>query len=383
MQVARFYGDRGITLSSGYMQYVWDTEGRRYIDAHTGHGVAFLGHSNPRIMERVKETLTHAAFNGLSFKTSLEEEALEGLSKIAPSHLDTVIFQNTGSEAVEAALKLAWAHTGKTRIVAFKNSFHGRTLGALSVTWNPRYRRGFPVLAETVFAPYNAGAEELSKHITRGTAAVIVEPIQGEGGVVPGEPSFLKTVEKLARESGALLIVDEVQTGYGRTGRTWSHMKAGIEPDILLAGKAVGGGVPVSLVMTRSDIAVSLKGGRHGSTHAGNPLALAAAAASSRLLLEDDVASKAAEKGALLKSLLARLAGHAAVRSIRGEGLMLGVELRFKPEPILKCLQARGVLALKAGLTVVRLLPPYMITREDIQQISTSLGECIGLEHSG
>lgn len=384
LSLFRFYGSKGITLDRGFMQYLWDVNGRKYLDANTGHGVAFLGHSNPAIVDAVSRQFKQLATPGLSFKSILEERVLDALSKIAPAGTDTVLFLNTGAEAVEAALKIAWAYTGKRRIVAFRNSFHGRTLGALSVTWNPRYRKGFPILEDVAFAPYNSDEEVIGEYVDSDTAAVIVEPVQGEGGVIPGAPGFLDKLYKSTRETGALLIVDEIQSGFGRTGRVWSYMKSQAKPDIILAGKSVGGGYPVSLLFTREEIASSLRGGRHGSTFAGNLPAMAAVEASINVFLEDDVPGKALRSGErLLGQLERRLDGSSAVRSIRGEGLMIGVELRYRPEPVLRCLQEEaGVLALKAGATVVRFLPPYMITGEDIERIADGVESCVSREYS-
>ncbi len=361
------------------MQYVWDDRGRRYIDAHTGNGAAFLGHANPAIAGRVSEALGELAACSLSFDCPHREEAVRALSRVAPPHMGAVAFANSGAEAVEAALKMAWAHTGRRLVAAFRGSFHGRTLGALSVTWNPRYRRGFPVV-EAVFLPYNSDPAEAHSAITKlgpRLAAVIVEPVQGEGGVVPGEREFLRAVGEAARESGALLVVDEIQAGFGRTGRVWAHEHYGLEPDIVTAGKALGGGLPVSAVLARGELAGALEGGRHGSTHAGNPAAMAAVAAAVDVLLSDDVPARAREAGSRLASRLrGLLEGRRAVRGVRGLGLMLGVDLRANPAPTLRCMQERGVLASKAGVSVVRLLPPYMLSPGDVEEVASVVAEC-------
>jgi acetylornithine/LysW-gamma-L-lysine aminotransferase len=307
----------------------------------------------------------------------VQDEALEKLSKIAPRGLDTVAFTNSGAEAVETALKMAWAYTGRRRIVAFRGGFHGRTVGALSVTWSPAYRRGFPLLGDVRFAEYNS-PEAVEEAVDESVAAVIVEPVLGEGGVVPASREFMRAVEEAARRSGALLIVDEVQTGFGRCGRVWCHELYGVKPDILVAGKALGGGFPVAAVFAGWDVARSLPGGRHGSTFGGNPLALAAVSAAVDVLLGDSVPSRAEAAGRLLLSRLReQLEGVRAVRSVRGVGLMAGVELRFPPGRVLECLQSTGVLALKAGATVVRLLPPYMVTPGDVEVLAGAVRSCI------
>ena len=379
MKLLRYYGDRRLRIVKARMQYVWDDKGTRYLDAHTGHGVAFLGHNNPRIVDRLRRQVEELMVCNLSFKCSVQDEVLEKLSHIAPPGLDTVAFANSGAEAIETALKMTWAYTGRRRIVAFRGSFHGRTLGALSVTWNPSYRRGFPVLGDVVFLQYNAEPSVVEEEFPDDVAAVIIEPVLGEGGVVPAQRGFIKTVEQVAKERGALLIIDEVQTGFGRTGKTWCHEYYGVRPDIIVAGKAIGGGFPVALVMAGQEVAEKLVGGRHGSTYAGNPLAMAAVSAAVDVLIEDSVALKAREAGRkLVTGLQERLKGVKPVRDIRGLGLMVGVELRFNPQPVLQCLQdSMNVLALRAGTTVVRFLPPYMVTSSDLEALVDGLYECI------
>ena len=382
VELVRFQEHRGLRVLRGEMQYVWDDQGRRYLDAHTGHGVAFLGHSNPKVVSRICEQARRIITLTPAFTTELEEPLREALGKIAPRGLSSVFFQNSGAEAVEAALKLAWAYTGREKIVAFKNSFHGRTHGALSLTWNPKYRKGFPLMGNVVFGEYNSGEEALSKIIDDSTAAVVVEPVQGEGGIVPASKEFMQAIRKLTRETGALLVFDEVQAGFGRTGWTWAHEAHGVDPDILLAGKSIGGGYPVSLIFTRPEIAESLKGGRHGSTFAASPLAQAAVLGGVEAFLEDNVPQRVMEGARELEDLLhEKLGSLRPVRSIRLAGYMVGVELRFPPGKAIKCLQEKGVLSLKAGATVVRFLPPYMITSEDRHAIAGGLRECLCREY--
>lgn len=379
VELARFYTPRGLRVSRASMQYVWDDGGRRYLDLHTGHGAAFLGHGNPRIIGRVYRQWREIGVCTPQFQCGVQEEVARLLDEILPGGW-SIFFQNSGAEAVEAALKAAWLYTGRARVAAFKGSFHGRTLAALSVTWNPKYRSGLPVLDLVDFLPYN-DISSLDR-IGEKHAAVIVEPVQGEGGVIPASPDFLREAARAAREVGALFIVDEIQAGFGRTGYTWSHMAASVEPDILVAGKSIGGGFPVSMVAAKRDIADALKG-RHGSTHGGNPLALAAVAGGIEVLTGEDVPGQARRRGEELLELLGGLEDLRSVRQVRGVGLMAGVELRRSPGPVLRCLQERGVLAIKAGATVVRLLPPFMVTSEDLGDAVGKLGECIRREAGG
>ncbi len=379
MRLVRFYPSRGLKLVKGSMQYVWDDKGNRYLDANTGHGAAFLGHANPDIVEAVQRQVAEISVAGSSFDTPAMEEAVEWFSKLAPGWAGGLVFLNTGTEAVEAAIKMAWQSTGRRKLVALQGSFHGRTMASLSVTWNPRYRRGLPLYGDVEFIDPRRGAEAVEKVVDDETAAVIVEIVQGEGGVNPLTPELVKTVRDTTLKTGALMIVDEIQTGYGRTGRIWAHEHYNVEPDIITAGKAIAGGLPASAVIARESVVEKLKPGWHGSTHAGNPLAMAAVAAAARHFLENRVWEKAATAGYILMSMLAReLDGLRAVRSIRGKGLMIGVDLRFDPGRVLRCLQEeKRILALKAGATVVRFLPPYMITGEDAGVITSGLRDCI------
>ncbi len=357
-----FYGSRGIKLVRGEGQYVWDSQGNRYLDAHTGHGAAFLGHRPPKVVQALKDQLDSIMVTTPSFSSESMEKCLSLLDRILPSNLTKVYFQNSGTEAVELALKLAFKATGRSELIAFTNSFHGRTLGSLSATWNPRYREGYPLL-DVRFGRFNdlSSADLVSDK----TAAVVVEPVQGEGGVRPSMSVFLKEIRRACDENGAVLIVDEVQSGFGRTGYIWAHLSRGIEPDIMTAGKSIGGGFPVSLVAVKSWILGNLRGGEHGSTHGGNPLACAALYGGIRTLLEDDVPLKSSRQGGKLLEGLKRIESK-LIREVRGEGLMIGVELRVDAGNVLRNLQSRGILALRAGRNVLRLLPPYLITDDDV-----------------
>ncbi|MCG2909769.1 MAG: aminotransferase class III-fold pyridoxal phosphate-dependent enzyme, partial [Stygiolobus sp.] len=250
--------------------------------------------------------------------------------------------------------------------------FHGRTAGSLSVTWNKRYREPFePLMSPVEFLNFN-DIEDLNK-IADDTAAVIVEPIQGESGVIPAKEEFMKALRERTEKVGALLIVDEVQTGFGRTGKIWAYQHYGIKPDLLTAGKAIGGGFPVSALFLPDEIAKKLEEGDHGSTFGGNPLAMAAVTAACKVLRQDNVAEQASVKGELfMKILKEKLADLKSVREIRGKGLMIGIDSRFPPATALKVMQDMGVLALKAGSTVIRFLAPYLITQLDMEEAANA-----------
>ena len=384
LKYLRFYEDRGIKVEKALNQYVWDSEGRKYLDLHTGHGAAFLGHNNPHVINALTAQLGKLMTLSTSFNTSVMDEMLDALSKVVPNRFEYVALLNSGSEAVELALKIARRVTGRKSFVAFTGSFHGRTLGALSVTHNPRYRRVFePLVPGVRFGRFN-DASCLDKVIGEDTAGVIIEVVQGEGGVNIASEEFIRELRRRTHEVGALLIIDEVQTGFGRTGRVWAHRYYGIEADILLAGKALGGGFPVSAVFVPEYVASKLARGDHGSTYGGNPLACAAVKAATEVLIKESVPTKAMLRGAeLLRLLKDKLEDLEVVREVRGMGLMIGIDLRFLPGPVLRCAQRKGVLLLKAGTTVVRLLPPYMIEREDIGWCVSVIKECIQELSSG
>ncbi|MEM4343683.1 MAG: aspartate aminotransferase family protein, partial [Candidatus Caldarchaeum sp.] len=347
-----FASPRDLKIVKAEGQYVWDDTGRQYLDFYTGYGVAFLGHRHPRIVKALREQMEKYITVPPSFDTEVKQECLEKLGKILPNHLERVYFMNSGSEAVEMALKAARKITGRRKVMAFINSFHGRTMAALSATWNPKYREGFePFPFETVFTPYNdpsAVEEKLNEEF----AAVIVEPVQGEGGIVPANDEFLKAVDRRCREVGALLIVDEVQSGFGRTGLVWAHQKAGVKPDLMTAAKAIAGGFPASFVATTEEVASKLKETDHGSTYGGNPLAFAAVSAAVDVLLDERVPDQAAEKGAVLGEMLAGLVeqNRQVFRQLRRSGLMIGLEMRMQPSGFIKLLQRNGLIAFKAGL---------------------------------
>ncbi|MEM0000330.1 MAG: aspartate aminotransferase family protein [Desulfurococcaceae archaeon] len=379
LKYLRFYEDRGIWVERAEGQYVWDLAGNRYLDMHTGHGVAFLGHKHPHVVEALIEQLGKAMAVSTSFNTRIREEMLSVLSKVVPSTYEYVYLLNSGSEAVDFALTASRRITGRKKLVYFTGSFHGRTVGSLSVTSNPKYRKGAEPLLSDVYQLRFNDVEGVERGITDEVAGVIIELIQGEGGVNVASRDFIKALRERTEATGALLIVDEVQTGFGRTGSVWLFEQYGIVPDILVAGKAIGGGFPVSVVFLPGDFVAKLGTGAHGSTYGGNPLACASVKASVEVLLEESVHLQAREKGKwLLEELRSTLKDLKVVRDVRGHGLMIGVELRVEPTSVLKCLQERGLLALKAGITVVRLLPPYLVTREDVNYAVTTIGKCLG-----
>ncbi len=237
MKLITFYGSRGLKVVKGENQYVWDYQGKRYLDLHAGHGVAFLGHRNPKVVDYLKRQLDTIITLTTAFDVEIREEMLKEIDDLKPEGMDNIFLLNSGTEAVELSMKVARKVTGRKKFVAFRNSFHGRTMGSLSITWNKKYREPFePLISPIEFIEFNQ-LDELKK-LDKETAAVIFEPVQGEGGVIPAKPEFVKALREETENKGILLISDEVQAGFGRTGKVWAYQHYGIKPDILTAGKA-------------------------------------------------------------------------------------------------------------------------------------------------
>jgi acetylornithine/succinyldiaminopimelate/putrescine aminotransferase len=346
------YRKRPIRLVRGEGAIVEDDRRRRYIDCCAGIGVANVGHANPRVAAAIARQATQLVTCPEIFHNDVRAGYLACLTAVLPDDLDRVFFCNSGTEAVEAAIKFARLATGRTEIVAAMRGFHGRTLGALSAPREVRYRAPFePLVLGFRHVRYN-DATALAAALSDHTAAVLLEIVQGEGGVRVGDMPYLQEAARLCRERDALLIVDEVQTGFGRTGRPWVCEHAGIAPDLLCLAKGIANGVP------------TIPTGAHGSTFGGNPLACAAATATLDELLERHLPQRAAELGTYLRDRLCAMATRSpVVREVRGLGLMIGIELRTRAQPYLESLAERGVLALSAGSHWIRLLPPLVIAR--------------------
>lgn len=371
------YNKHPVAFVAGQGALLWDVQGNEYIDCTAGHGVANLGHAHPAVAQAIAAqagrliTLPETFYND-------RRAALAGrLGSLVPG-LERVFFCNSGTEAVEAAIKFARLSTGRSGIVAAMRGFHGRTLGALSATWNKAYRQPFePLVPGFSHVPYDNPAA-LEAAVSGETAALILEVVQGEGGVYPASSEYLHLAQQLCRERGALLIIDEVQTGFGRTGRLFAIEHAGLQPDLLCLAKSLAGGLPMGAVLIGERVQ-NLAPGMHASTFGGNPLACAAALAVLDVLEGEALPQQAAEKGAYWMAKLAALDAP-AVRTVRGLGLMIGIELKKKVASSLQALLARGVLALPAGLTVIRLLPPLIISYEQIDQVTQILAEVLTQE---
>ncbi len=366
------YPKRDLVLVRGEGVYVWDEKGRRYLDATGGQGVALLGHNPPAVQAALAEQMGRLMVCPEIFYNDRRAQLLEALQDVLPGGRAWRIFLcNSGAEAVEATIKFARWRTGRPEIVAARRAFHGRTMGALSATWNPAYRQPFePLVPGFRHVPFNDIAA-LEAAVGPQTAAVLLEPVQGEGGVWPADPAFLQAARALCNRHGALLIFDEVQTGFGRTGKWFAAEHYGVLPDLIAMGKGMAGGFPIGAAAFPADWG-PLPTGAHGSTFGGNPMACAAALAVMETLHREQLIERAARLGAQFQERLRRIRSP-LVREIRGLGLMIGVALRIRATPILRRMMAEGVLALPAGPDVVRFLPPLIIEIQHLEQIADAL----------
>ncbi|NLV73088.1 MAG: acetylornithine/succinylornithine family transaminase [Chloroflexi bacterium] len=362
------YPKRELALVRGEGATVWDEAGRSYIDCVGGHGVAIVGHCHPQVSAAICAQAQRLITCPEIFYNDVRAQLEERLCQIAPAGLEHVYLCNSGTEAVEAAFKFARLATGRTGIVAAMRSFHGRTMGALSATWEPNYRTPFnPLLPDVQHVPYNK-LSALDDVLDDSTAALILEVVQGEGGVNLGDADYLRGAQALCRERGVLLIIDEVQTGFGRTGKLWACEHAGLQPDLLCCAKGIAGGVPMGAVLLGERV-INLRPGVHGSTFGGNPLACAASLAAIAVITGEDLPGMAAAKGTWLLERLRKIEAP-LIREVRGLGLIVGIELRQKATPYLKALMTEGLLALPAGSTVIRLLPPLVISQNELERAS-------------
>jgi len=351
----------------GEGSWMVDSEGHRYLDLSSAQGVAMLGHCHPRVTAAIVHQAQTLALCPNYLYNDVRAQFADALIGVLPGHLPHAFLCNSGAEAVDGALKFARLTTGRQRFVSTTKGFHGRTFGALSVTWEPKYREGFGPLLDTTHVPFNDPAA-LDAAVTDDTAAVIVEIVQGESGVNLSTPTFIETAARVCRERGALLIADEIQTGFGRTGRWFACEHVGVYPDLLCMAKGLGGGFPMGAVAYSARVRAALSQGAHGSTFGGSPLACAAGLAAIGAYRDEHLIERSADMGAQMLALLrSRLDGVAMVRDIRGLGLMIAVELRGKVAPVLKRLMLEHrVIALPAGPTILRLLPPLILSEDEM-----------------
>jgi len=380
--MANTFSKRNRVITRGKGALVWDINGNEYIDCTGSYGVCIVGHCHPRVVEAVQKQVETLIACHASFYNDARSKLLKKIIGIAPKGLDKVFLSNSGAESVECAIKLARKYSGKPEIIAMVGAFHGKTMGALSATWKKKYRAPFmPLVPGFKHVPPN-NLEKLRDAITEKTAAILVEPVRGEGGVRVPSDDFLPGLREICDEKDVLLIFDEVQTGFGRTGKVFACEHWNVIPDIMCLAKSVAGGIPMGATFARHDVMAAFQRGEHSSTFSGNPLVCAAASAAIDVLVEEKLPERAATLGNYFKGKLEGLAEkYRIVREVRGLGLMLGMEMRFDVYNILLGCMDRGVLVLDAGRNVVRFLPPLVIEKEQIDRVIEVLDEVMEKEN--
>ena len=380
---ANVFSKRPFILTKGKGALVWDINGKEYVDCSTSYGVALLGHCHPKVVAAIKAQAEQLITCHGCYYNDKRAEFVEKLVNITPKGLDKVFLSNSGAESVECAIKLARKYTGKPEIIALMGAFHGKTMGALSATWDKKYREPFMPLVPEIkhVAPDNA--DKIHEAISSKTAAVLMEPIRGESGVRVPPDGYLQEVREICDEKNVLLILDEVQTSFGRTGKLFCCQNWGVTPDVMCLAKPFAGGLPIGITVAKENIMSAFKVGEHSTTFSGSPLVCAAGCAAIDALIDENLTERAAEMGKYFKAELERLqAKHKIIKEVRGLGLMLGMELRYDVLNVILKAAANGVLVLDAGRTVVRLLPPLVINKEQIDRAVNVLDEVLGEEES-
>ena len=370
-----------VTIEKGLGSHVWDADGKEYIDCMGGYGVALVGHRNERVVNALKAQLEKIITVHSSLYNKTREEFLKTLIGVAPKGLSQVHLNNSGAEAIEAAIKFARKFSGKKGMVAMTGSYHGKSMGALSLTFNPKYRKMFkPLVDKTSFAKFG-DIESLRSTIDDDTGFVILEPIQGESGIHVAPDGFLQDVRKVCDEKGILLIFDEIQAGLGRTGRMWASEHWNTIPDIMCLAKGIAGGVPMGATLVKPEILSVMSKGEHSSTFGGNPLSCAGGTAAIQALTQDGLIQNAEKMGKIFHEGLESLKEkHQIIREVRGKGLMIGVELKFEVKDILLDGIKNGILLLYSGRNILRLLPPLVISEDDITKVLETLDSLLSKE---
>lgn len=368
------YPKRDLVIVKGKDATVWDEKGSEYIDCAAGIGVATIGHSNSTVVKAISKQAETLITNACVFYNDARALFLEKLNQITPANLTRSFLTNSGTEAMEAAIKFARVSTGKTDFITTVNGFHGRTMGALSGTHKLMYRQPFePLVPGFSFVPYN-NLEKMKEAVTEKTAGIILEVIQGEGGINIASQEYLEGVRELCDKNNVLLIIDEIQTGFCRTGKMFAIEHFGIEADIMTVGKAIAGGFPVGAAICSDKVKISF--GQHGTTFGGNPLASAAGLAAINFMLDNNLAEEAQKKGDYFISKL-KVDELSKVREARHKGLMIGIELKQKVQPYLQQLMDENIIAMPAGKIVLRMLPPAIITYEQLDKVAEVLNRIL------
>ena len=381
--LANVFSKKPIVLTRGKGALVWDINGKEYLDCSTSYGVALLGHCHPKIVEAIQTQAQQLITCHSCYYNDRRAEFIQKLVNITPQGLDKAFLSNSGAEAVECAIKLARKFTGKPEIIALMGGFHGKTMGALSATWDKKYREPFmPLVPEIKHVPPD-NTQKLREAITDKTAAILMEPIRGEGGIRVPPDGYLQEVRDICDRRNILLILDEVQTSFGRTGKLFGCQNWNVTPDVMCLAKPFAGGLPIGITIAKENIMSALKIGEHSTTFSGSPLVCAAGCAAIDTLIEEKLTEHAAEIGRYFKAGLESLmAKHRIIKEVRGLGLMLGIELRYDALNVILKAADRGVLVLDAGRTVVRLLPPLIINKNQIDRAVKVLDDVLGEEEN-
>ena len=368
--VGALYQRFPVNIAKGKGTRVWDTAGKEYIDCMGGYGVAVVGHCNERVVNAIKRQAEILITAHMSTYNDTRLRFMEKIASVAPPSLNKIFFANSGAESVEAALKFARKYSGRHGVIAMNGGYHGKTFGALSVTHSEKYRKSFmPLLDGVKFVPYS-DPSLLEEVIDDTIGCVILEPIQGETGIIVPPDDLLPKIREICNRRNLVLIFDEIQSGLGRTGKMWAGQNWNTTPDIMCLAKGIAGGIPMGLVLAKQEIMDTMKLGEHSSTFGGSPIACAAGTATMEALIDDKLIDNAAKMGVQFKEGLNRLKEkHKIIRQVRGIGMMLGVELRFDVKDILFDGIRRGLLVLYSGRNVLRLLPPLVMDEMTVSRV--------------
>jgi acetylornithine/LysW-gamma-L-lysine aminotransferase len=369
------FSEKPIRIERGEGATLYADDGTEYLDFGASYAVTPVGHCHPRVVDAVRSQAEDLLYVQASYPVETRTELYEKLATVSPPGLDSVWLCNSGTEANEAAIKFARNATGRGKIVATRRGFHGRTLGALSMTWKDKYKKPFEPLVDGVEFVSYGDSEELDEAVDEETAAVFLEPIQGEGGIHPADATYLHDARAITRKAGAALVFDEIQTGVGRTGTLWACEQAGVSPDMLTTAKGIASGLPLGVTVCADWIADADP--EHGSTFSGGPVVCAAANATLDVLVEEDLPTRAADVGRYLVESIED--ADLPIREVRGQGLMIGLEVKRGSNRVLRDLALNEqVLALPAGRTVLRLLPPLIVGEEHADRLVGALEAVLG-----
>jgi acetylornithine/LysW-gamma-L-lysine aminotransferase len=370
-----------VTIERAQGATIWDIDGKEYIDCMGGYGVAIIGHCNKVVIEAITLQMNKLMVCHMSTYNNSRLQFLSKLKSIAPDNLSKIFFSNSGAESIEAALKFARKFSQKTGVVSMYGGYHGKTFGALSVTYNSKYRKSFSPLLEGVkFVPFG-DISLLGEAIDESIGTVIIEPIQGESGIIMPPEGYVKAVRELCTEKKLVLIFDEIQTGLGRTGKMWAGENWSAVPDIMCIAKGIASGIPTAVTFVKEEIANCMNLGEHSSTFAGNPIASSAGSATIDTIIKEDLVTKASDTGAYFKKKLIELKDkHPIIRDVRGLGMMLALESRFDVRDILMDGIKNGLLMLYSGRTVIRLLPPLVMKKEQVSRAVEIMDEILSVE---